>query len=231
MFKAFITRNLGVGLVTGLIALVLGGLLSFWGDRVGLSTQAVKIIVWIVSMVGVVWWLNLFRDCKQRLRVQDIAAKASGTDALLSEAPSYFQMLQYHVRRRYGFFWRRKVRILMLMGQREQVEAIAPGLTHQHWLEGESNLLLWGGSLQVTPDAAQLQALRKLRRRRPLDGVVWVMTEDQLGQQAQIDTAVRMLEKQGRQLGWQAPLYVWNVRHSPWDQRDRPTQTVGCFLP
>ncbi|MCA6220121.1 ImcF-related family protein [Photorhabdus antumapuensis] len=230
MFKAFMTRNLGVGMVTSLIALVLGGLLSFWGDRVGLSTQAVKIIVWIVSMVGVVWLLNLFRDYKQRLPVQEIAVNPPVEQAVLSEAPFYFQRLQYQLRRRYGPLWRRRVCILLVMGQREQVEAIAPGLTHQHWLEGESNLLLWGGSLQTPPDKAQLQALRQLRRRRPLDGVVWAMTEDQLSQQAQIDTAVRMLEKQGQQLGWQAPVYVWNVRHSNWDQRDRPTQTVGCFL-
>ncbi|OCQ53116.1 hypothetical protein Ppb6_01677 [Photorhabdus australis subsp. thailandensis] len=119
----------------------------------------------------------------------------------------------------------------MVMGELEQVEAIAPGLTAQHWLEGENNLLLWGGSLQVTPDTAQLKALRKLRRRRPLDGVVWVMTEEQLSQRSEIDTALRMLEKQGQQLGWQAPVYVWNVQRSLWDQRDRPTQTVGCFLP
>ncbi|WP_262500003.1 ImcF-related family protein [Photorhabdus heterorhabditis] len=139
--------------------------------------------------------------------------------------------LTSHLRFRYGYFWRRKVRILMVMGEPEQVEAIAPGLTKQHWLEGESHLLLWGGSLQVPPDTAQLKALRKLRRRRPLDGVVWVMTEEQLSQRSEIDTALRMLEKQGQQLGWQAPLYVWNVQCSRWDQRDRPTQTVGCFLP
>ncbi|WP_387795606.1 ImcF-related family protein [Photorhabdus sp. RM125S] len=231
MFKAFIARNLGVGLVTNLIALVLGGLLYFWGARLGLDTPAVKIIVWIVSMVGVVWLLNLFRDYKQCVPVPDIAAKVSVASAESSEGPFYFHRLQDHVRHRYGRFWRRKVRILMVMGQREQVEAIAPGLTKQHWLEGESNLLLWGGSLQVAPDVAQLKALRKLRRRCPLDGVVWVMTEEQLSQRAEIDTALRMLEKQGQQLGWQAPVYVWHVQCSLWDQRDRPTQTVGCFLP
>ncbi|PQQ22471.1 type VI secretion protein VasK, partial [Photorhabdus luminescens] len=230
MLKAFITRNLGVGLVTSLIALVLGGLLSFWGDRFGLSTQAVKIIVWIVSMVGVVWLLNLFRDYKQRLPVRESAVKAPVEQVASSEAPFYFQRLEYQLGRRYGRFWRRRVCILLVMGQREQVEAIVPGLTAQHWQEGENNLLLWGGSLQTQPDKAQLQALRQLRRRRPLGGVVWVMTEDQLGQRTQMETSLRMLEKQGQQLGWQAPVYVWNVRHSHWDQHDRPTQTVGCFL-
>ncbi|WP_051225682.1 hypothetical protein [Photorhabdus temperata] len=153
------------------------------------------------------------------------------TVSVSPEPAPIFQELIYHLRCRYDFFWRFKVRILMVIGEPEQVEAIAPGLTTQHWLEGHDTVLLWGGSPQAEPDSVQLKALRKLRRRRPLDGVVWAMTEEQLSQRPQMDTALRMLQKQGRQLGWQAPVYVWNVRHSNWDQRDRPTQTIGCLLP
>ncbi|MGV7963947.1 type VI secretion protein VasK, partial [Photorhabdus tasmaniensis] len=164
MSKAFITRNLGVGLITLLIALVSGGLLYLRGDQLGLNTLALKIVVWVVSMVGVIWLLNLIRDGKQRTPPQKVPVNAFRGKALSSKEPSYFEALESCVRRRYGYFWRFKVRILLVTGKKAQVEAIAPGLTAQHWLEGHRTLLLWGGSLQTEPDAAQLAALRRLRR-------------------------------------------------------------------
>ncbi|KAA1174037.1 ImcF-related family protein, partial [Photorhabdus heterorhabditis] len=120
---------------------------------------------------------------------------------------------------------------LLVMGEVEQVEAIAPGLTTQHWLEGHRTLLVYGGSLQTEPDAAQLAALRRLRRFRPLNGVVWALTEAQSAQPVLMDKALRMLQKQAQQLHWQAPVYLWQVCHSIWSQEDRITQPVGCFFP
>ncbi|MDB6375100.1 type VI secretion protein VasK, partial [Photorhabdus bodei] len=230
MSKAFITRNLGVGLITLLIALVSGGLLYLRGDQLGLNTPALKIVVWIVSMVGVIWLLNLIRDVKQGTPPQKVPNAFRGK-ALSSEEPSYFWALKSRARRRYGYFWRFKVRILLVTGKKALVEAIAPGLTTQHWLEGHRTLLLWGGSLHTEPDAAQLAALRRLRRFRPLNGIVWALTEQQSAQPVWMDKALRMLQKQAQQLHWQAPVYLWQVCHSLWSQAGRVTQAVGCFLP
>ncbi|AKH65671.1 MULTISPECIES: ImcF-related family protein [Photorhabdus] len=231
MSKAFITRNLGVGLITLLIALVSGGLLYLRGDQLGLNTPALKIVVWIVSMVGVIWLLNLIRDGKQRTPPQKMPVNAFRGKALSSEEPSYFWALKSCVRRRYGYFWRFKVRILLVTGKKALVEAIAPGLTTQHWQEGHRTLLLWGGSLQTEPDAAQLAALRRLRRFRPLNGIVWALTEQQSAQPGWMDKALRMLQKQAQQLRWQAPVYLWQVCHSIWSQEGRVTQAVGGFFP
>ncbi|EYU14889.1 ImcF-related family protein [Photorhabdus aegyptia] len=196
-----------------------------------LAFQCYVLIASVLFLLISVLITRLFvHDARTAFRYWRRQSEVPETVSASPEPDPAFGELTRHLRRRYGSFWRFKVRILMVTGEPEQVEAIVPGLTAQHWQEGEHNLLLWGGSLQVQPDKAQLQALRRLRRRLPLDGVVWAITEDQLGQRTQIETALRMLEKQGQQLGWQAPVYVWNVRHSDWDQRDRSTQTVGCFL-
>ncbi|WP_158019878.1 hypothetical protein [Photorhabdus thracensis] len=52
--------------------------------------------------------------------------------------------------------------------------------------------------MQTEPDAAQLAALRRLRRFRPLNGIVWALTEQQSAQPVWMDKALRMLQKQAQ---------------------------------
>lgn len=136
-----------------------------------------------------------------------------------------------HLRARHGLLWRNKIRILLVVGENAAAEAIAPGLTTQQWLEGQGTLLLWGGGVQAEPDEAWLLGLRKLRRSRPLDGVVWVMNEQQSAQAGVIDQGCRQLQKRGQILKQQAPVYLWQVCDSAWLQDDRITQPVGCLFP
>jgi type VI secretion system protein ImpL len=51
---------------------------------------------------------------------------------------------------------------------------LVPGLQQQQWLEGNRTVLIYGG-LAPEPDREKYTALRKLRRGRPLDGIVRVM--------------------------------------------------------
>ncbi|MEE1933752.1 hypothetical protein V0R50_11015, partial [Pseudomonas sp. 148P] len=64
--------------------------------------------------------------------------------------------LVHHLRGLYGPLWRRKTRLLLVAGEPEQIEAIAPGLSEQRWLVGERTVLLWAGSLRKDPDPADL---------------------------------------------------------------------------
>ncbi|WP_118988182.1 ImcF-related family protein [Photorhabdus sp. CRCIA-P01] len=181
----------------------------------------------LIGLFGnTVWWHIRQNKTQQKLRPE-----TEGTKIPPSQSALILNELGDRLHRRYGMFWGYKVRILLVMGEAEQVEAIAPGLTTQHWLEGHRTLLLWGGSLHAEPDATQLTALRRLRRFRPLNGIVWALTEQQSAQPVWMDKALRMLQKQARQLRWQAPIYLWQVCHSLWSQEDRLTQAVGCFLP
>nr|MBS9430882.1 type VI secretion protein VasK [Photorhabdus akhurstii] len=230
--------KIGNALLFIVVAVVSAFCIWFYGEKIGLDANDKKIFAWGLSVlifsvlrlfpviVGIYRQEYLRREIEQ----QGMSPAREERLKIYTSEDEKREMINFHLSRRYGRFWRNKVRILLVMGEDQEIDQIVPGLVQQKWQEGENNLLLWGGSLQVQPDKAQLQALRQLRRRRPLDGVVWAMTEDQLGQRVHINTALRMLEKQGQQLGWQVPVYVWNVRHSHWDQHDRPTQTVGCFL-
>ncbi|AKH63909.1 MULTISPECIES: ImcF-related family protein [Photorhabdus] len=229
----------GNALLFIVIASVLAFCIWFYGEKVGLDENYKKTFAWglAVLILGVLHLApiiaGIYRQeyIRRTIEQEGLYPAKEKRLKIHSSEDEYVEVINFHLNQCYGRFWRRKVRILLVMGEPEQAEAIAPGLTTQHWLEGHDTVLLWGGSPQAEPDGVQLKALRKLRRRRPLDGVVWVMTEAQLSQRPQMETALRMLQKQGRQLGWQAPVYVWNVRHSNWEQRDRPTQTIGCLLP
>ncbi|MXE06598.1 type VI secretion protein VasK, partial [Escherichia coli] len=107
----------------------------------------------------------------------------------------------------------------------------APGLTGQHWLEGDHTVLIDGGRPSAEPDVTLLTALKKLRRSRPLDGIIWPLTEEQSRQTAQLDKGWRELINGSKRLGFQAPLYLWQVCDNGDYQAGRPLQSVGCLLP
>ncbi|WP_431221855.1 hypothetical protein ACQ86O_15485 [Serratia sp. L9] len=235
-----------------LLLLIIGGLYWFLQDTLNLPPITLPML--IIS-AGIVWlvlmWLSPFIMHAWDRLARSRALQKIGRTAPESVAPTLmkgdetFTELKNHLRHRYGLFWKRKVRILMLVGQEQQVNAIAPGLVAQQWLEGEGTLLLWGGAATGEPEPAQLKALRKLRH-RPLDGLVWVTDQyahsAPIGQAAPafsqivpeadtMDTLARALVKRYQSLGWQVPLYVWALQSSPWDQSSRLTQPVGCLLP
>lgn len=135
-----------------------------------------------------------------------------------------------HLRRRYTRFWRHKVRLLLVAGEPAHIAAIAPGLAEKQWLEGHRTVLIYGGTLSSAPDTERLTALRKLRRSRPLDGIVLALDETQ-ATSATLDNHLRTLEQVGEALRWQPPVYLWQVTDSAWPQDTRISQTVGALFP
>lgn len=130
----------------------------------------------------------------------------------------------------FGFFWRHKVRLLLVVGEPDQIKAIAPTLAEQKWLEGEGTVLLWGGSLQGAVDETLLQQWRKLCPRRPLDGIVWALSREQSAEPVHIGNAISHLQNITQLMRWQAPVHLWEVRESSWGQDKRPVEPVGCRL-
>ncbi|WP_049096022.1 ImcF-related family protein, partial [Klebsiella oxytoca] len=127
-------------------------------------------------------------------------------------------------------FWRHKVRLLLVAGEPAHIAAIAPGLAEKQWLEGHRTVLIYGGTLSSAPDTERLAALRKLRRSRPLDGIVLALDETQ-ATSATLDNHLRTLEQVGEALRWQPPVYLWQVTDSAWPQDTRISQTVGALFP
>ncbi len=149
----------------------------------------------------------------------------------VSAAVSACQQIRIHLRRRYTFLWHRKVRLLLITGDEAAIEQLVPGLQENQWLEGSRTVLIYGGSLAADPDKEKYTALRKLRRGRPLDGIVRVMPQS-LNLTPQIsDSDLRGLEKISELLRYSAPVWLWQLCDSDWSQHGRTEQAVGATFP
>ena len=162
----------------------------------------------------------------RKLPVDMLAALKDG-----AQKPALAEDLSSHLRLQYGPLWRYKVRMLLVVGEAEQIEAIAPGLGQHRWLEAAHGVLLWGGDLHSEPSAEQLDQWRSLTRWRGLDGYVWALDAAQSSAKAHMAPGIRRLGNLSRQLGWRSPLHLWQVCHSDWPQPDRSTQPIGTLLP
>ncbi|MFP1747756.1 ImcF-related family protein [Lonsdalea quercina] len=142
-----------------------------------------------------------------------------------------FSALSKHLRRRYSFFWHHKARLLLITGDEAAIEQLVPGLQQQQWLEGNRTVLIYGGSLSTEPDKEKYAALRKLRRGRPLDGIVRIIGEGQSITPQMSESDLRGLEKISELLRYSAPVWLWQLCDSNWSQANRPEQTVGASFP
>lgn len=114
---------------------------------------------------------------------------------------------------RHGRLWRRRVRLVLVVGEPAEVQALAPGLAADQWQEAQGVVLLHGGSLQALAFTAQrCEPWRALSRWRPLDQIVWAMSSAQRDQPAYLNNGLRVLEQRARSWAWQAPLHVWAIQ-------------------
>ncbi|PVZ19633.1 MULTISPECIES: ImcF-related family protein [unclassified Pseudomonas] len=124
------------------------------------------------------------------------------------------------LRFRHGRRWRSKVRLVLVVGEPAQVQALAPGLATDQWQEAGGVVLLHGGSVQ-TPDCQAWTLWRALCRRRPVDQIVWAVAAEHRAQVAFLNNGLRELEQRARAWTWQAPVHLWVIQgeavseHSP----------------
>ncbi|MDM3395345.1 MULTISPECIES: ImcF-related family protein [Citrobacter] len=207
-------------------------------NNLGVSTQKIWTIwgaVFAVLLFGLigspVWWRWKQRRnqvvYKPQVPGEQIGPRSVGG----SDASQFLSSLKNHLRTRYRLFWRSKVRLLLITGDEPAIGQLLPGLQSQQWLEGNRTVLIYGGSLTSEPDREKYTALRKLRRGRPLDGIVRVMPQS-LNLTPQVsDNDLRGLEKISELLRYSAPVWLWQLCDSNWSQTKRPEQTVGARFP
>lgn len=227
-FWGYLLLIIGLAGICALLIFINQDLLA----RRGVSTQQAWSLwggIFAILLFGLVcspfWWLRKQKK-EQTIYRPEVPAK---NEKRLSD--DFYILLKSKLRSRYGLLWRHKVRLLLVMGESTQVEAIAPGLTAQRWQEGEHTVLIYGGSASAAPDTTLLTSLKRLRHFRPLDGIIWPLTEKQCCQTAQLDKGWRELATCGQLLGFQAPLYLWQVCDDGGYQAGRTLQSVGCLLP
>ncbi|WP_406894479.1 ImcF-related family protein [Serratia marcescens] len=233
-FSVVSTAVLFVATVT---LLVLAGGLLWWYWENDLSTEwnvlrqimTACFVVWVASLCVLVLGFIAFH-----LVIRDNVMGDASSRPVKKKSPSRLPLkadIASYLRQRYTFFWRQKVRLLLVTGDEAVIERLAPGLQQQQWLEGNRTVLIYGGSLALERDSDKYTALRKLRRGRPLDGIVRVLAEGQNLTLQMSDSDLRGLAKTGEALRYSAPVYLWQLCGSNWPQAGRKSQPIGVTFP
>jgi hypothetical protein len=196
---------------------------SFWLLAIAATTLIVVLFLLGYHLLG----RELGRSAYRKQDAKNLQPQAARPKPHVAQVAQSAVPNGAYLRERYGFFWRRKVRLLLVVGEPEQIEAIAPGLSEQRWLEGQNTVLLWAGSVQGDPQESLLLQWRG----RALNGVVWALSKDQCTDAAAMSAGARRLQTLARALRWQLPLHLWQVGDSAWSQEERDSQPVGCLLP
>lgn len=234
--------GLGYLLIMTLLVLLGGLLYGLCGGYLGWPKIPIKhLLLWGLGVwFALCWFCPVILLAWDRLALRQarrvVGADAETPNLRLNPEPTSPDAakvgeLREHLRECYGFFWRRKVRLLLVLGEPAQVEAIAPTLADKRWLEGQGTVLLWGGSAQSTRDQSFPTQWAGLSRWRALDGVVWGLNNTQAADDAAIAAGIHQLQRLARSLSWQLPLHLWQVCDSAWSQATRKARPVGCLLP
>lgn len=135
-----------------------------------------------------------------------------------------------HLRLRYGYRWKSKVRLLLVQGTDDHIENVVPGLKRDHWQENDGIVLIHAGSAKTTPDPEFVDVLNEVRPQRPVDGIVQVMDCKQFPDAAALDTMVRSRQKSDSLFGWQAPVWLWFIREEAWRQEGEGVPATGTLF-
>lgn len=229
-------RRAGAAVLAIALATALAWAIWAYGAEFGLQEKQHKLFAFLL-VIGVVvvgffasrWLAHVERQSHRQQGQANKVYPQTDEPLVLSHRPAFQpSAVRDYLRPRFGLFWRRKVRLLLIVGEPEQIEAIAPGLAEYQWLEGQDTVLLWGGSVQ---SKLEVEQWRSLTRWRALDAVVWALDKDQSADSVHMGNGVRHLQALARELHWQVPLHLWQVCASPWPQTKRKAESVGCRLP
>jgi type VI secretion system protein ImpL len=208
----------------------------FWSgrpdiDQALLQDLLVKILVcWALLFVVVLAvWMTLQGGIRQLVVEADPTPEVEPPPELQKKTSA--DMVEY-LSQQHGRFWRRKFRLILVFGEPEQINGLAPDLTEEnHWLEGQGIVLIWGGSVQSAMADEWVEKWKALCRWRALDGVVWALNEAQSRDTSAMTKGVLHLRELTHKLRWQLPLHVWQVCEGEWSQSGRRSQPVGFVLP
>lgn len=212
------------------IILIICIVIWYYGEYFFIDTIRKKeIAIFIITMVSffiitLFFYFNKIKKYKYRNNKKN-SNKYPSDEKRIKEESSSNDLLLERIKDYYGSFWQGKVEIHLLIGSLLSIEKLTPNLTTDIWQENNGTLLIYGGDIHQPIDENLIQDLKQLRRRRPLDAVIWV-SENSLSQQplghslfnhlnpANTDTASRYFHQLFRQLRWQAPIWLWSVSNN-----------------
>ena len=138
------------------------------------------------------------------------------------------------LRDRHGRRWRYRQPWLLLTGNDAAIARLLPELAEHGFLIADDVVLLWhANDAHGRPNDAWLKQLYRLRRRRPVDGLVLVLDDvsDRPAPAQGFPEPNLNLMRVAQTLHWSAPIYVLDMA-SPDEVSDGATPMAGCeFAP
>lgn len=204
----------------------------------GITTQTIWTIWGVVfaillfGLIGPAFWWRWKQRKNQRVykpQTSEVHNNYSSLDPVRKTAS--VANLKTYLRGRYRLFWWRKVRLLLIVGDESSIANLLPSLASQGWQETDRTVFIYGGSLNTDINLDDYTAIRKLRRGRPLDGIVRVISSSHSLTPQMSDNDLRSLEKISEILRYSAPVWLWQLHKSEWTQSGRQQQAVGITLP
>jgi type VI secretion system protein ImpL len=246
-------KKLQLDLVSILVlALLIAGAISIWGERLGIPTQEAK-STWLsgialgalVLAIGASlsrWarWAKASQAVRGHLRLgaSNLVGTTQGALGGLGSSatqPITLSSLRETWPKRVGACLRRGNRLpwVLLTGADDTIEKLLPDLANRQWLMTDDAVLLWQkGGQDGSPDHAWLTELRKLRPGRPVDAVLLVIDDNTNLDPSRRGNPIGMvrLVRIAEALRWAAPTYVLDVSAANHDS-DSDTSVIGCALP
>ncbi|MFD1561469.1 ImcF-related family protein [Paraburkholderia silviterrae] len=212
------------------VALLAIGYVSLHGEIDGMTSRESRlwVIVGILSAFAFVVVAHLVLFATGTYAFTGRLFRREVGDSVKAEKPlkrdARLQRMSDELRVAHGWFWRRHLRWLLVHGDNDRVDQVAPGLKQAGVLHVDEIILV-----HAAPDGIEaakwLGQIRQLRRRYPVDGLVHV------ARAGDTDTELpRALSTLGTALGWAAPvtfLHPVEAHGNPSERFD----AVGVFMP
>lgn len=219
--KSKITRYLSLFVIISIISLATIVFLFIIFNKTSITaTQSYLMIGSVIVSLIVLFFLSRYFKPNIIMDIED-----NDKENKINKKNDRVNDWNKNIKENYSFTYKSKLSIQLLIGTSTSIEKLAPNLTTDIWQENNGTLLIYGGDIHQSIDENLIQDLKQLRRRRPLDAVIWV-SENNLSQQPlghslfnhlnpiNTDTASRYFHQLFRQLHWQAPIWLWNISNN-----------------
>ncbi|WP_316681801.1 ImcF-related family protein [Ralstonia flaminis] len=190
-------------------------------------------LIFLMPLQGIILWMSTLKATQFVARH---FKSGTGADNPTNPAQSRqvtegrFRALREILRTTHGWRWRYRHPWLLLTGDASTVARLLPAIQEPGWLNTGEAILLWNNAGEGgQPDAAWLQQLRKLRRRRPIDAVIVVQdgTAQLAAQRRGVSTDSLNLSRFAEVLKWSAPVYALDVAETA-PAHEGATPLIGC---
>ncbi|RKS84474.1 type VI secretion system protein ImpL [Orbus hercynius] len=243
-------KKIIIGWVILLVLIALALIFFIWQDSFSflptsgdkwLGTAVVLIVALVLSHLHNLVFLLLNKIVKFNFKLTDQShIDTDDKKPAKKKKSGPFSDITVYLSQRYGLFWRRRVRKLLVVGSESDTERLLPNLTRERWQIADNTLMIYGGDHEDELNMGWLKALKTafgrivLLRRKPIDGLVWLLPDNYLTlsrtQQARLENSILQIQARNKALNWQAPVYFVSTQDSEWSQTGRTEQGVGTFF-